>query len=209
MNPSCNLIFPDGVRLARLDELPGPDPARIEAWERIKSANICSGFCTTSSDDPKFSVYAEANVDAPDIWSVFLSLSEVLLGDSTCLLIGDVDEEPAHIGPFPTSSLLALLNPHRYQLTNDGSVTFGLIDERPDAIAEILVTPTKHFKVWANDEKALRTVFSRHGVEQARELRFLDEFPRITESLGPKQGVALQPEELIRLLRDGPKQPRN
>lgn len=209
MDPSCKLVFPAGVRLARLDELPGPEPARIEAWERVKSADICSGFWITSSDDPKFPVYAEANVDAPDIWSVFVSLSKELLGDSSYLLIGDVDEEPANIGPFPTSSLLTLLSPHRYQLTNDGIVQFGLIDERPDAITEILVTPTKHFKVWASQENALRTVFSRHGVVEARELRFLDEFPRITESLGPRHGVALQPEELIRLLRDGPKQPRN
>jgi hypothetical protein len=212
MNPldkRNTLVFPDGVRLARLDELPGPEPARIEASERIKSANICPGFCAKSSDDARFSIYAEANVDAPHIWNVFVSLSKTLLGDNSSLLIGNIDEQLSSVGPFLTSSLLELLGPHRYQLTNDGLIQFGLIDERHESIVEILLTPTKHFMVWANDENALRTAFTRHGVGEVAKLRFLDEFPRTIESLSPGNGVTLRAEELVQLLRDGPKQPRH
>jgi len=32
------LVFPDGVRLASKDEIPGPKPDREAAWARIQSA---------------------------------------------------------------------------------------------------------------------------------------------------------------------------
>lgn len=204
------LILPDGVRLARLDELPGPEPARIQAAERVKSANICPGYCAKSSDDSRFSIYAEANADAPDIWDVFASLSRALLGDNSSLLIGYVDEQISGVGPFRTSSLLELLGPYRYQLTNDGMIQFGLIDERQESIVEILITSTKHFMVWASDENALRATFAQHHVEELDELHFLDEFPRTIESLSVEDGSALlRPEELVQLLRHGPKQLRH
>ena len=41
------------------------------------------------------------------------------------------------------------------------------------------------------------------------ELQFLDQFPRTTESLGQEQGVVLDAEELVKLLREGPQQPRH
>jgi hypothetical protein len=91
---TSRLIFPDGIRLAHFDELPGPDSARIKAWELINSADICSGFLIRSVDDPRFSVYAEANVDAPHIWDVFRSLAEAMLGDSSCPYCPENRSEP-------------------------------------------------------------------------------------------------------------------
>ncbi len=204
-----SLVFPDGVRLARLDELPGPELTRAKAWESIQSAAICPGFRANPSGDPRFSTYAEANVDAPEIWGVFVALCEALIRDVACLLIGNIDDELSNVGPFSTTSLLRLLEAHRYQLANDGSVQFGLIEEREESIVEILVTPTKHFKVWTSDERALRTAFARHGIAEVTELQFLDQFPRTTESLGQEQGVVLDAEELVKLLREGPQQPRH
>lgn len=70
----CTLIFPDGVSLAKRDEVPGPAKARDEDWARIESANIKPGFVLKSSGDGRFACYAEANVDAPMIWAVFKEL---------------------------------------------------------------------------------------------------------------------------------------
>lgn len=66
-----NLVFPDGVRLARHWELPGPEQNRASNWAWIQAANITTGFILSESSDSQFAFYAEANVDAPKIWDVF------------------------------------------------------------------------------------------------------------------------------------------
>jgi hypothetical protein len=125
-SPKCgSLVLPDGVRLARLDDIPRPASSRAEVFESIQSAALCSGFRVTRSSDPRFSMYAEANVDAPHIWRVFAALCEALIRDDASLLIGTIDDELSHVGPFPMASLLGLLEAHRYQLTHDVGSSSG------------------------------------------------------------------------------------
>ncbi len=74
------LIFPDGIRLAQRDEIPGPEAHRSETWARVESANIVSGYVVHAVKDEQFTHYAEINVDAPHIWAVFCDLCRALLG---------------------------------------------------------------------------------------------------------------------------------
>jgi hypothetical protein len=62
--------------------------------------------------------------------------------------MGEIDDDLEILGDASTKSLLDLLESHAYQLTNDGFIQFGLVDEQENAISEVFLEPTKHFKVW-------------------------------------------------------------
>lgn len=177
------LKFPDGIRLAHLDELPGPGSDRAAAWARIQSANIAPGFTLSESTDSRFAFYAEANVDGPRIWAVFRDLCQGLLGREATLIISEIDDEPMPLGSAHTLGILALLEPHQYQLAHDGCLQFGLVGRDTDLLTEVFVAPTKHFKVWLSDVKCLRSVLRSHAVPEVERLEFIDEYPRTTTRL--------------------------
>ena len=177
------LVFPDGVRLAGEDELPGPEPRRSADWARIQSASIAAGFVLTRSDDERFTHYAELNVDAPRLWALFCNLCCDVLGPAATLVIGHIDEEPVPIGAARVSSVLAILEPHKYQLAHDGLLQFGLVSTGDSTINEVFVAPTKHVKIWLNDQERFRSVMEQHELRQVDRLEFLDEYPRATVAL--------------------------
>ena len=196
------LVLPDGVRLARKDELPGSGPERAAAWARIRSASMASGFALQRSNDPRFALYAEINVDAPRLWSIFRDLCAGFHGPTATLVIGNgVEGELTSIGPAGTSIFLALLERHQYQLANDGLIEFGLVERRQDLLTEVFVAPTKHLKVWVNEEGRFRSILQGHRVPEADRLAFLDEFPRTTTRLPRDKAPLADHRELIEYVR--------
>ena len=199
---SRRLILPDGVRLADEDEIPGPPSTRAELWGRVQAANLSPGFVLHDSNDPRFALYVEANIDAPQIWNVFEALCLALFDAGASLLVNDVDDETSPTrGEAHAMSLVQLLAPHRYQLAHDGRVQFGLVHQGPQAIVEVLVAPTKHFMVWTSDAAALRDVFAAHDVPEVNALEFLDQFPRATFPLDPERTGATVIPDLVERLR--------
>lgn len=192
------LVFPDGVRLAHFNELPGPEAECELAWSRIEAADIRSGFVLHEAEDAPFPFYAEVNVHAPEIWRVFRDLCEALLGDEVDLVMSQVHDEPNHLGRVDMHRALRLLEPHNHQLAHDGFIQFGLVDQKEDEVSEVFVAPTKHFKVWLQDEEVFRSVMGRHALPQAESLQFIDEFPRVTTPLDPETAACQEADELIR-----------
>lgn len=176
-----SLILPTGVRLAERAELPGPARAREEAWSRIQSAALTPGYLTHESTDSRFSVYLEANVDAPNIWPLFTDLCTRLLSNSAVLLVGDIDDDDQLRSNAATAeALIAALKPHAYQLSNDGCIQIGMLEETSEHTTEVLIAPTKHFKIWVNDRDTVEQCLHLYGVQLADALEFLDEYPRTT-----------------------------
>jgi hypothetical protein len=186
-----SLVFPAGVSLLTKDELSGPEDYRNKLWARVQSANIAPGYSLRESDDSRFSFYAEINVDAPFIWEVFCDLCRGLLGNEAGLVMGEIDDEPRILGDARTTSLLGLLEPHAYQLTNDGWIQFGLVDEQENSLSEVFIAPTKHFQVWFTDVQVFRSIMKKHGLLEDDHLEFLDQYPRTTSRL-PDDKVMFQ-----------------
>jgi hypothetical protein len=184
---ASDLVFPEGVRLARLDEIPGPEPDRAQAWSRIQAAAIRSGFKVFESADPRFAFYAEANVDAHNIWTVFSDLCGQLLGQSATLLMSEIDKEPAPIGTSDVSLILQYLEPNNYQLAHDGLLQFGLVHQEGNEVSEVFVAPTKHFRLWFRDAALFRALMKQHGIPEVEALQFIDEYARITTPLSPEK----------------------
>lgn len=195
-----SLVFPDSLRLANRDELPGPEAERELAWSRIQAAQIRMGFVLFESRDPTFAFYGEANVHAPKIWIVFRDLCEHLLGRQATLVMGEIDDDPAAIGTAEVGQILRLLEPHAYQLAHDGWLQFGLVHQGDNRVAEVFVAPTKHFKLWFDDAAVLRSVMRQHGVPEVHMLQFIDEYPHVTIPLAPEKTAFREAEDLIQNL---------
>ena len=92
------LVFPDGIRLARKDEIPGPERDRSKTWPRVESANIVPGYVLHATEDKRFMHYAEINVNAPQIWPVFRDLCQALLSPHATFIAAETDCELIPIG---------------------------------------------------------------------------------------------------------------
>ncbi len=195
------LEFPNGMRLVRLDELPGPESQRAVEWARVQRSHIAPGYKLTESNDLRFAKYAEINVNAPNIWRVFRDLCHALLGPTATLVAGEVGDEPCSVGSGDTSSIITMLERHQYQLSHDGFVQFGLICDLNGTISEVFVAPTKHFKVWLNAEKLFRSIMDRHKILEQSRLEFIDEYPRTTVAL-PEGPDAFLPRELLNCFKN-------
>ena len=196
-----SLVLPAGVRLANLDEIPGPDARREFEWSRIQRADIRSGYVISESDNTRFPYYAEANIDAPKIWIVFRELCLALLQGRSTLVMSEIEEDPAPVCAGDVSRVLERLEPHNYHLAHDGYLQFGLVHQSNDQVSEVFVAPTKHFKVWFDDVAAFRAVMRQHGVPEAEVLQFLDEYPRVTIQLAPDRAPFRSVDDLVRVLR--------
>jgi hypothetical protein len=177
------LVFPEGIRLARANEIPN-SPEKSESVEKIRNAQIEQGYVSQTASESLFTCYAEANVDAPQIWQVFRSLCEALLPEESMPIIGEIDEEPLHNGSYDqTQKLLALFERFNYYLANDCNIQFGLAAETDTELNEVFVTPTKHFQIWTSKAEVLAGVMKKYGIAESDELQFIDEFPRTTTML--------------------------
>src|SRR3954451_25486369 len=92
------LRFPRGVRFAAEADMPRSKD-KSDELARISSANITTGFVSTTSAGPGFSTYIEANVHADEVWSVFESLALRLLPEVSAPIVGWKDDEST-LGPY-------------------------------------------------------------------------------------------------------------
>ena len=194
------LVFPDGVRLAHEDELPGPTDARKAAWARIQSASIQPGFVLHGSKDERIKFYAEANVDASDLWATFCDLCRALLASEVTLVFSEIDEDPRSLRTAQLEGILSALGRYKYQLAHDGYVQFGLIADHSGALSEVFVAPTKHLKIWLSDRARFSSVMALHDVPEVDQLEFLDSYPRTTAKLPSTTGAFHYTDELAKHL---------
>jgi hypothetical protein len=197
------LVFPDGVRLALKDEIPGSQSERSSAWARIQAAKIAPGFIVKALDDHRFSRYAEINVDAPHIWSVFIDLCHgLLLGPNATLIASEVDGELRSLGSASAPLLISVLERHRYQLVNDGFLRFGIYTDEDGSIAEVVIAPTKHFEVWFSDETRFRSIMTEHALSEDNQIEFLDQYPHMTVPLQSEAVIFSNVDDLMEHLGD-------
>lgn len=156
-------------------------------WEEVSSkvaaARLTTGYVSTASDDPRFSTYFEVNTHARHVWDLFVTLAKANLPDVSAACIGLKDEEPV-FGPYAkTDRSLAVFNDYTDQLAHDGFLQFGLILEADGRTEEILVCPAKYLKIWTSRPHVIRSVLHTQALEEAPDLRFIDEDPNVTEHL--------------------------
>jgi hypothetical protein len=185
------LVFPTGVRFLRDDEFPrGYDAER----RRIGSANITTGWVQKSVEDLGYTAYFEVNVHAPRIWQVVRDIAEGILPDAAAPIVGVKEEDPV-LGPYTTrDAAIAVFEPFVEFLQHDGFIEFGLMFQRAGQTEEVFVESVKYLKIWTNQPATVQTILRRHGFPEVPDLQFIDDYPRVSESLRTAEGNARWPE---------------
>ncbi len=174
------LVFPKGVRFPRDDEWPAGYQAELAELENV---TITTGYVAHEQGGEGFSAYFEANAHAPEVFKVFRALAVALLPDIAAPIVGIKGEQPVFGHYTDRDAALGVFEPYVYELENDGFLEFGVMFQVGGITEEVFVHQTKYLKVWTNKPDAVRGVFKEHGIVQAVELRFIDSFPHVSETL--------------------------
>lgn len=183
---SEGLILPRGVRLARPEEIP-PGSELGDAT----TARLMTGFVSHAQPpDKPYAALIEANVHAPSMWPVFREVAETILPPSAAPIVGVKGDEPT-FGPYTTrEAALDVLAGYHEHLVHDGLMEFGVIFQWQGRTEEVFVPAAKYFRIWTNHPDAVRAVLVRHGLPEVERLAFLDEYPRVSETLLQPDGSA-------------------
>lgn len=197
------LELPKTLRLAKPEDLPANFPQ--SKFDDIKNANIVEGYkLHYKNDNPEhsnlpFSFFCEINVDNTRLWDLVLLLSDELPEDIS-LIFGHIDAEPIYGNYVNKEYLLDFLSKYTYELTQDTFIYFGLIYNDENVLTEIFIDESKYIKYWGTGEISFRDKLSEFNLKENDNLNFIDEFPKVRESLASIDKKALSSTELIDLL---------
>lgn len=176
------LLLPPTLSFPRAED--APDGIDIEAADAAReAARIEEGFVLERFEDRSWTYFARVNVDAPRLWDVFESLVGAL-PERVGPIVGSHGEEPALLPYQPRADALSVLRLYRTELSLDGFLEFGLIHQTDAITEEVFVPSAKYVKVWGRDEDGFRERMKAFGIDEVPDLRFVDEFPLMSCSLG-------------------------
>lgn len=182
------LRFPRGVRFPRADEILRTWPP--DSLERIASAYITTGYVVGSGKPGKYAAYIEANVHADRVWEMVRALVLALLPEVAAPIVGVKDEKPV-FGRYTTrDAAIAVFEPYVDSLQHDGFLEFGVMFQQSGKTEEVFVPSAKYLRVWTSKAKVARGVLESHGVPEVAKLEFIDEYPRVSETLPQPNGNA-------------------
>jgi len=181
------LIFPRGVRFPREDEIPGD---KQEVLDKVAQAHITTGYVRRDAENEPFQTYIEANVHAPNVFSVFRDLVWALVPDVAAPLIGVKEDEP-EFGPYTDREwAVGVFEPYVDLLQNDGFLEFGVLHQSDFGFEEIFVASSKFFKIWTNNGPKAEEVLQAAGIPRSETLQFIDEYPMVSLSLDDEGNAA-------------------
>lgn len=197
------LQLPKTIRFLKEDELPQNNVSVLKRWEESKVANIVEGYTLTFNNNPEnntlgFKFYAEINIDNPKLWNLILALSETLPNE-VAFLFGHIDFDLNYGSYQDKESTLNFITQYQYELAEDAFINFGLIYNDKETLIEIFVDESKYVKYWGVDEEWFRTIMKEFGLKEVEGLEFVDEFPKIRETLTVLDEKALDSKSLIEL----------
>ncbi|GMA99504.1 hypothetical protein [Pelosinus sp. IPA-1] len=174
--------LPLGIKIPEFDEIPNKDDIE-EITKNRNSANIVEGYVLREVKDEKFTYYAEINVNADNIWDLFVSLSNILIADIAYGIVGFKDEKPMLSEFTQKQRIFDILYRYKFELSNDGFLTFGMAHYDDISLNEIYISSFKYFKVWTTNKKGLIEALAKFGLSEKEDLNFIDEFPVVSKAL--------------------------
>jgi hypothetical protein len=174
--------LPLGIRVPRDDEYPS-DVDVSEVNENRNSANIVEGFTFKEVSADKYNYYTEVNVDADRGWDLFCCLTNSLIKENAYGIVAFKGQEPKLSQFTNVNTILNILEKHKFELTNDGYLEFGIASYDENSLNEVFVTSYKYFKIWSKEKDSLINALINFGLEEVAELQFVDEFPVVSEAL--------------------------
>jgi hypothetical protein len=194
------LELPPTLRFPRKNELPKNSEA-FELLEKTKTANIVEGFTFLENDsrDLPFEFYAEININNSRIWKLFTAFANLLPADVSCVY-NLFEEEAIYSQYLEKEFILAELERHQKEFSQDCNLEFGLVFDSDELFEEIFVSETKYLKFWGNNEVAFRNLMSEFNLQEIQNLNFVDEFPKVIKPLSKFDKNIKSSEEVIEQL---------
>jgi hypothetical protein len=178
--------LPLGIRIPNFDEYPnGYNIDEINM--KRDSASIIEGYNLTKVQGEKFTHFAEINIDADNLWTLFVALSEGLIGDIAYGIIGFKDEKPTMSNFTEKQRIIDILNGYNFELVNDGYIQFGIAYYDESSLNQIFITSFKYLQVWTTDSKELVETLNKYKISEQENLNFIDEFSVVSEALSAEK----------------------
>lgn len=167
--------LPIGIRITDFDDYPnGYDDIN----RKRELANISEGYKLTAIHEEKFTHFVEINIDVDNLWSLFVALSDRLLGDTAYGVVGFKDEKPTLSNFTKKQSIIDIFNKYKFELANDGFIQFGIADYDESSLNEIFITSFKYFQVWTTNYKELIETLNNFQLLEQENLNFIDEIEK-------------------------------
>jgi hypothetical protein len=182
------LLFPRGVRVARLDELPVGAPK--EFIERLSNGSPPAVTTGYRVQDESPNSFLEANVHADRVFEVVRAVAVAILPNVAAPIVGIRGEDPV-LGPYTwKNEAIRVFEPFVEQLQHDGFLEFGLMFQYKGETNEVFVRSAKYLQIWTTQLATVRRVLEDHGISEVRDLSFIDEYPTTYKTLSDEQGTA-------------------
>lgn len=177
------LEMPPTIRFPKPEEIPAI-PEIIARMKDIEHANLVEGYLLNynHSLELPFTFFAEININNSRIWDVFLQLTKQL-PNQVSLVWSLNGSESNHSKYIEKQNILKYISPFKTELTQDTKIGFGLIFQTNDKLEEVYMSVTKTLKVWSSNEIAFRQLLNQLGIDEIRNLDFIEEFPYVTQPL--------------------------
>ena len=160
------------------------------AFERLKTAHITTGYVCHAHKNAGAMPYFEANAHADRVWLLVKAIAESILPVAAAPIFGLKDEDPI-LGPYTSrEAAIGVFEPFVDELQHDGLLEFGIIFQRAGKTNEVFVRSAKYLQIWTTHPKAVRRILESHGLPEVPDLQFIDNYPRVSETLSLEDGSA-------------------
>jgi len=202
------LRFPRGVRFLEPGEVPAGGPP--DTFERLKTAHITTGYVCHAPQKTGAMPLFEANAHADRVWLLVKAIAESILPAAAAPIFGLKNEDPI-LGPYTSrAAAIGVFEPFVESLQHDGLLEFGIIFQRAGKTNEVFVRSAKYLQMWTTYPKLVRRLLESHGLPEVPNLQFIDNYPRVSETISLEDGRAGWPivyEELQRAFASLPRAP--
>lgn len=200
------LELPITLRVPLPNEIP-MDETVLANIKRSETANIVEGYTIKLKDDNsehsnlEFEFYSEINIDNSRLWKLFIELTN-FLPNEVAIISAHIDDDEVIYGNYADKTkVIKLLNKYERELTSDTFLKFGLIFHSDKQLVEIFVDETKYIKFWGSDRNTFENVLQKFGLNNIKDLEFIDEFPKVRRSLKTHDETVIETEELLEILQ--------
>ncbi|MBC8034190.1 MAG: hypothetical protein H7Y03_08600 [Chitinophagaceae bacterium] len=191
------LQLPPTIRAPRPEEMPERQDIE-QLLAKRKTAKIAEGFRLELNKTPQlpFVFFAEINIDNPRLWSLFLALAATF-PESVNVQYSLYEEELFISDLFPKEQVVEELATLQQELTQDGTLVFGLLTHTKQALVELQVTESKYIKFWGIDQPGFLSCMASFQLKEITGLEFIDEYPKVVEPLKRFIPSSRPPEDVI------------
>lgn len=178
------LLLPKTLRFPSKEEFPkGYDVSALK--KQYNAADIVPGYKVMYPEKPQaFKFFAQCNVNIDDLWDAVEALSK-LVPDESRGVIGIREDQPYFGRTNDKSMLLKIFKKYELELLCDPYLEFGLASADDENFSEVFVSYAKYLNFWGNDVKAFQALMKKLKLPENNKIRFIDEFPLISEALPP------------------------